>query len=353
VGDRLVRLGVPAIPLGVAAVVLGIALKSAGTQAGPAPADVSLSGPSLSVFGTIHPDIFRLRAPIGSGLADTGIRVASLESPVGSDAPPVGLDMLADPAAAACQNAAFDDRPASFDKRFAAVDDCPVAADEKFGSAMQKVALNLRPAEQETAMADRPADQLAKAKPMASLTKSHARPGRAHRDVTPLAEDDGHTAIYDITARTVYLPSGKRLEAHSGLGDLMDNPKHVRVKMRGPTPTNLYRLTMRERVFHGVRALRLNPVNEARMHGRDGILAHTYMLGSKGASNGCVSFKDYPEFLDAFLKGEVTRMVVVEKLANPPGQKMAGGWLPDEARQMIQASLPDDSEQQVAAASNQ
>ena len=89
------------------------------------------------------------------------------------------------------------------------------------------------------------------------------------------------------------------------------------------------------------------------MHGRDGILAHTYMLGSKGASNGCVSFKDYPEFLDAFLKGEVTRLVVVEKLANPPAQKLAGGRLPDEARQMIQASLPDDSEQQVAAVGNQ
>jgi hypothetical protein len=352
VGDILVRLGVPAIPLGVAAVVLGIALKSAGSQAGPAAVDAGLGGPSLSVFGTIHPDIFRLRAPIGSGLADTGIRVASLETP-GSDAPPVGLDMLADPAAAACQSAAFDDRPASFDKRFTAVDDCPVAVDEKFGSAMQKVALNLRPADQETDAADHPAEQLAKAKPMASLTKSHLRPGHAHKDVAPLAEDDGHTAIYDISAHIVYLPDGKRLEAHSGLGELMDNPKHVRVKMRGPTPTNLYRLTMRERVFHGVRALRLNPVNEARMHGRDGILAHTYMLGSKGASNGCVSFKNYPEFLDAFLKGEVTRLVVVEKLANPPGEKLATGWLPDEAKQMIQASLPDDSEQQVAAASNQ
>jgi hypothetical protein len=346
-------LGVPAIPLGVAAVVLGIALKSAGTQAGPAPADVGLGSPSLSVFGTIHPDIFRLRAPIGSGLADAGVRLASLESPIGSDAPPVGLDMLADPAAAACRNAAFDDRPASFDKRFAAVDDCTVSVDEKFGSAMQKVALNLRPADQDAEASAHPAEQLAKAKPMASMTKAHVRPGHTRRDITPLVEEDGHIAIYDITAHTVYLPSGKRLEAHSGLGDLMDNPKHVRVRMRGPTPTNLYKLTMRERVFHGVRALRLNPVNEARMHGRDGILAHTYMLGSKGASNGCVSFKDYPEFLDAFLKGEVTRMVVVEKLANPPGQKLAGGWLPDEARDMIKASLPDDSDQQVAAAANE
>jgi Protein of unknown function (DUF2778) len=349
----LVRLGVPAIPLGIAAVVLGIALKSAGSQAGPAPVDAGLGGPSLSVFGTIHPDIFRLRAPIGSGLADAGIRVASLETSVGSDAPPVGLDMLANSAAAACQSAAFDDRPASFSKRFAAVDDCSVAVDEKFGSAMQKVALNLRPADQEPGTADHPAEQPAKAKPMASLTRAHVRPGHERRDATPIAEEDGHTAIYDISAHVVYLPDGKRLEAHSGLGEFMDNPKHVRVKMRGPTPTNLYKLTMRERVFHGVRALRLNPVNEARMHNRDGILAHTYMLGSKGASNGCVSFKDYPIFLDAFLKGEVTRMVVVEKLANPPGEKLAGGWLPEEAKQMIKASLPDNSEQQVAAVGDQ
>jgi hypothetical protein len=350
----LVRLGVPAIPLGVAAVVLGIALKSAGTQAGPVPADAGLGGSSLSVFGTIHPDIFRLRAPIGSGLADMGVRVASLESPVGSDAPPIGLDMLADPAAAACQNAAFDDRPASFDKRFAAVDDCPVAVNEKFGSAMQKVALNLRPAAQEAdATAAPAAERPAKVMPMASLARTHVRPGHTHADVTPLAEEDGHTAIYDITAHAVYLPDGRRLEAHSGLGELMDNPKQIRAKMRGPTPTNLYKLTLRERIFHGVRAIRLNPVNEARMHGRDGILAHSYMLGSQGASNGCVSFKNYPEFLDAFLKGEVTRLVVVEKLAHPPGEKLASGWLPDEAKEIVKASLPDNGDQQVAAATNQ
>jgi hypothetical protein len=47
------------------------------------------------------------------------------------------------------------------------------------------------------------------------------------------------------------------------------------------------------------------------MYGRAGILAHTYMLGPNGQSNGCVSFKDYNKFLQAFLRGEVDRMVVV------------------------------------------
>jgi hypothetical protein len=49
------------------------------------------------------------------------------------------------------------------------------------------------------------------------------------------------------------------------------------------------------------------------MYGRDGILAHTYMLGANGQSNGCVSFSDYDAFLQAYLRGEVTRIVVVEQ----------------------------------------
>lgn len=61
-----------------------------------------------------------------------------------------------------------------------------------------------------------------------------------------------------------------------------------------------------------MRAIRLNPVGgSAAIHGRDGILAHTYMLGPSGASNGCVVFRDYSRFLQAFLRGEVRRLVVV------------------------------------------
>lgn len=75
VGEILVALGVRTIPFGIAAVVLGFGLRSLGTQAGPA--DVGLRGPSLSVFGTIHPDIFRLPEPIGSALPGDRIRLAS------------------------------------------------------------------------------------------------------------------------------------------------------------------------------------------------------------------------------------------------------------------------------------
>jgi hypothetical protein len=133
----------------------------------------------------------------------------------------------------------------------------------------------------------------------------------AHNKAPVLPTADARTAIYDIAAHTVYLPNGERLEAHSGLGDKMDNPHYVNVRMRGPTPPNVYDLKLREELFHGVRAIRLTPVDEDKMFGRDGILAHTYMLGPNGQSNGCVSFRDYDKFLHAFLRGEVDRMVVV------------------------------------------
>jgi len=130
--------------------------------------------------------------------------------------------------------------------------------------------------------------------------------------ISPEPDSVAGTAVYDISARTVTLPSGEVLEAHSGLGEAMDNPRYVHLRMRGSTPPGTYTLTERERLFHGVRAIRLNPVGgSAAIHGRDGLLAHTYMLRQPGASNGCVSFRDYNRFLQAFLRGEVRRLVVV------------------------------------------
>ena len=159
-------------------------------------------------------------------------------------------------------------------------------------------------------------------------------------------DDDGHIAIYDITAQIVYLPSGRRLEAHSGFGDLMDDARHVHVRMRGPTPPNVYNIALRERLFHGVRAVRLNPIDESKMNGRAGILAHSYMLGPNGQSNGCVSFTDYPEFLNAFLNGEVTRIAVVDRLESVPG-RLAAGQLPQQVKDLLKAT--DHSRQYAAA----
>jgi hypothetical protein len=141
---------------------------------------------------------------------------------------------------------------------------------------------------------------------------------QTHNKAMPLLDPKSRTAIYDISARTVYLPNGEKLEAHSGLGDKLDDPRYVKAKNRGPTPPNVYDLTMREQLFHGVPAIRLNPVDEGMMHGRAGMLAHTYMLGASGQSNGCVSFKDYRKFLNAFRSGQVDRMVVVPNLGDMP-----------------------------------
>ena len=140
------------------------------------------------------------------------------------------------------------------------------------------------------------------------------RPQQTRRKTIALPEPDGRTAVYDIAAHTVYLPDGNKLEAHSGLGNQQDDPHYVGVKDQGPTPPNVYNLALREQMFHGIPAIRLNPVDEGRMFGRDGILAHPYMMSASGQSNGCVSIKDYPAFLNAFLEGEITRLVVVPHL---------------------------------------
>ncbi len=126
---------------------------------------------------------------------------------------------------------------------------------------------------------------------------------------------DRDTAVYDITAHTVYLPDGSKLEAHSGLGDNMDDPHSQRIRLRGVTPPHIYTLTPRESLFHGVAALRLTPVGgEEAIFGRDGLLAHTFMLGSSGASNGCVSFRDYNAFLYAYRNQVIRKLAVVARV---------------------------------------
>ena len=127
-------------------------------------------------------------------------------------------------------------------------------------------------------------------------------------------EADGHTAVYEIEGHVVYLPNGEKLEAHSGLGNRLDNPRYVTEKSRGPTPPNIYRLALRTPLFHGIQAIRLNPVSVDKMYGRAGMLVHPYMLGANGQSNGCISLQDYRRFLQAFLRGDVDRVIVVARL---------------------------------------
>src|SRR5262249_36781878 len=122
-------------------------------------------------------------------------------------------------------------------------------------------------------------------------------------------------------------------------GSRMDDVRYITAKNTGPTPPNTYDLKLRESLFHGVRAIRLVPTDESKMFGRDGILAHTYLLGANGESNGCVSFKDYQAFLDAFDRGEVNRLVVVERLTDaPPSAKTAADWLSNTLKDIFRRS---------------
>lgn len=345
------------VSFGIAALALGFAFKSGGTFAA-ASADVGLhGGPTVSVFGTIHPDIFRLRTPIGAQIPENpGVRLASLDTDVASWA-------ALDDETGSLTAASFDDRfgtyanqparLASFDERFGPgtgeprnpvlrrAEPAPKPASQgmRLASAQPDVKIvslptllpQPRPASAPPTNRFRPADK------QASLPKD----GDSKPDAAPGPEDDGKTAIYDITAKTVYLPDGRRLEAHSGLGSRMDDPRYVNVRMEGATPPNVYNLTLRESLFHGVRALRMTPAGTGKMYGRAGILAHSYMLGPNGQSNGCVSFTDYTAFLNAYLNGEVKRIAVVEHLdAIPPSktQFASASWLPDAVKKFFQPS---------------
>ena len=126
---------------------------------------------------------------------------------------------------------------------------------------------------------------------------------------------DKQTAVYDISAKMVYLPDGTKLEAHSGLGSKMDDVRYAHVRMQGVTPPHIYDLKPREALFHGVPALRLTPIGgQDKIFNRDGLLAHTYMLGARGDSNGCVSFKDYYAFLNAYRNQGIRRLAVLARI---------------------------------------
>lgn len=168
-----------------------------------------------------------------------------------------------------------------------------------------------------------------KRKAQASEMLAYAKPdtpergglGNAFRNLFNGPSMGNGVAVYDISARTVYMPDGSRLEAHSGLGSMVDQPRFVNRKNVGPTPPDTYNLSMRESRFHGVEAIRLTPTSGSNKYGRNGLLAHTYMLrGGRAESNGCVVFKDYHRFLAAYKSGKIKRLVVVPRLTRSPTQ---------------------------------
>ena len=133
-------------------------------------------------------------------------------------------------------------------------------------------------------------------------------------------------AVYDISAKTVYMPDGSRLEAHSGIGSMADQPRYANRKNVGPTPPGTYDLKLRESRFYGVEAIRLTPTSGSNQYGRDGLLAHSYLLrGGRAESHGCVAFKDYARFLAAYKKGKIKRLVVVPRMSKALKQVASDG----------------------------
>ena len=329
-----------------------------------------------SVSGTIHPKLVDFRtasATAGSDIRGDRAHLASLQTGTVAELASEESDNRSEPPparAAFAERFSFDQPnppnsslqrsflSASFDDRHigdilppgAAISSVPVAppaAAPRVAAAAVPVPRPApkRPSESGFQLASASDTSVSLAYAPSGPAKSSAIPGSFLKSLMPKDSDSpadvdtSRTAIYDITSRTVYLPNGRRLEAHSGLGGHMDDPRYVHAKRTGPTPPNVYELKLREQLFHGVRAIRLIPTDSSRMYGRAGILAHSYLLGPNGESNGCVSLKDYAAFLDAFDRGEINRLVVVERLANPPSPKTASDWLAQYAQGYLRAIL--------------
>ena len=139
-----------------------------------------------------------------------------------------------------------------------------------------------------------------------------ARPGKGTK-----------VAIYDVSNATVYLPDGTRLRAHSGIGSMRDNPRYEHVTMKGPTPAGIYRLSMREKRFYGVEAIRMTSIDGRDPKNRTGLLTHTNLLRGQKGSHGCVAFQNYQPFLKAFKRGQITMLVVVPELPSSRTQLAA------------------------------
>jgi hypothetical protein len=333
----LVHVEMRSICAGVAALAVGFAGGLWGTLwVGQADAGLETLPARIPISATAQANSFR--RPLGSQMLDgSGLRLASLDTGVGF----ASAVAESAPPASTRSHISFAERFfAALDARSVGAAVSPGGAPATTAEAEQANDTPLAPTDpggRAIPSAGRSAPKLASvaSTPVASTAKKRIRLADASNDLSSLPGADSRTAVYDIVAHTVYLPNGKRLEAHSGLGSQLDDPRYITLKGRGPTPPNVYDLTLREELFHGVRAIRLNPADDGKMFGRDGMLAHTYMLGPNGQSNGCVSFSDYPAFLNAYLKGEIDRLVVVEHLANAPGAEASSGWLPDVIKNLF------------------
>ena len=339
-GEIVLRAGTCSISAGIAVVAVALVVKSAGTYAPALPRDGSRSERlDISVIQKWHPNGAAGLALGISQLPDNaGAHVAILETAI---SPPEGIPF--EESTYFEERFSFKVRFASFDERFVGMPQLlrPVAVNvvntalvvpQQAAAAGTEVRVSAPDATIKSASPTAGTVMAAlyrvASPPIATTSvNSGVRAPQARQASLSSTDNQNRTAIYDISSQVVYLPNGRKLEAHSGFDSYMDDPRYVHVKSKGSTPPNTYRLVLRENLFHGVRAIRLIPVGGGNMFGREGILAHHYLLGPNGQSNGCVSFANYPEFLNAYLNGEIDRLVVVERLGSPPSPMIAVAWL--------------------------
>ena len=334
---------------GLAASAVALVSISAGTPASSS--DPGSPGGHLieAAFETLYSDIGEYGALVNS--QTPRVRLASLHMHLTADAAPADNEGQTTAPVPATDRASFDERfNSSYRERFSPFEERFAAATEGdpelTSRALQRpdwlaaAEQRLETLKHENARRAMLAAANAAAVRQASIGPAPSNPTRlayAPSDA-PFGDRGNRTAIYDISARAVYLPNGEKLEAHSGFGEHMDDPRSVSLRMRGVTPPNVYALSLRERLFHGDRAIRLTPVEPDKMFGRNGFLAHSYLLGPNGQSNGCVSISDYPKFLNAFLNGEIDRLVVVERLADPAPREIDVGWLSERLKAFFNPS---------------
>jgi hypothetical protein len=180
--------------------------------------------------------------------------------------------------------------------------------------ALARVAVEEEPVE------EKPVARRTREKTKESREVAYAKPDRSlFGDLFKGGGDGNHgkgtkVAIYDVSAATVHMPDGTKLRAHSGIGKMRDNPQYSHVKMNGPTPAGIYRLKMREKRFHGVEAIRMTSIDGTDPKNRTGLLTHTNLLRGQIGSHGCVAFQNYTPFLNAFKRGHVTMLIVVDRM---------------------------------------
>jgi hypothetical protein len=251
---RLVLGGIAAL---VAGFVVGLVLPSGGRhEIASANAELRAESARLSLFGAIRPKRFDTPAPLGPQMSDgSHVQVASLGTDVAFLSAVEETDRRPDPAVSMRQRMSFAERFSfdrrfslderflfdqpwdSFDQRFAAVSPAAAPAmttETENGTGSVPSVVRLPPPDPKAAAAS-PAvgssapslASLTSPPPAGSVKKVRLASLEMPKGSSSSLNPDSRTAIYDITARTVYMPDGRRLEAHFGLGDRMDDPRYI------------------------------------------------------------------------------------------------------------------------------